>query len=113
VRKRYTTIPVSREVRERLGEVRERYRAGSWDELLLLLLRELEACSRLRAEAAVRRLLCNELSEARATMSGWVRLLLSRLEDPKLLPAAVEYLTHDPQDPDTYVVDRGRCAQGP
>jgi hypothetical protein len=113
VRKRYTTIPVSREVKERLDAVRERYRAGSWDGLLLLLLRELEECSRLRAEAEVRELMCNELSEARASLPAWGRLLTSRLRDPDLVSAALGYLAPDPQDPDTYVVKRERCAQQP
>jgi len=113
VRKRYTTVSIGAEVKGRLEALRRRLGAGSYEELILRLVEEYEECARLRAEARVRRLVCNDLAEARASLAGWVRLLLSRLGDPELLPYAVEYLARDPQEPGVYVVDRGKCAGGP
>jgi hypothetical protein len=106
-------VSLRREVKERLDELKARLRARTYDALLLLLLRELEECARLRAEASVRRLMCNEMAEARAALPAWGRILVSRLGDPDLVSAALGYLVPDQQEPGVYVVDRGRCAGGP
>jgi hypothetical protein len=108
-----TTVSLRREVKERLDELKAVYRARTYDTLFLLLLRELEECARLRAEARVRELMCNEMAESRATLPAWGRILTSRLRDPDLVSAALGYLVQDPQDPEVLVVDRRRCGQGP
>ena len=113
MRKRYTTVSIGAEVKGRLEVLRRRLGVGSYEELILRLVEEYEECSRLRAEARARELMCNDLAEARASMAGWVRLLLAKLGDPELLPYAVEYLVRDPQDPGVYVVNKERCAQQP
>jgi hypothetical protein len=109
----YTTVAVSREVKERLDEVRVRLGARSYSELLGRLVEVFEEYSKLQAVLSVRRAMCNELGESRASLAGWVRLLSSRLADPELLALAVEYLVPDPQEPGVYVVDRDRCTRKP
>jgi hypothetical protein len=110
---RFTTISVSRETKERLEELRVRVGARSWDQLLGELVRVYVEYSKLQAVLSARRTMCNDLREARASIAGWIRLLLTRLGDPQLLPLAAEYLVPDPQDPGIYVVDRDRCVQRP
>ena len=108
-----TTVSLRREVKERLDRLKAVYRARTYDALILLLLRELEECARLRAEARARELMCGEMAEARATLPAWGRILGSRLGEPDLISAALSYLVQDPGERGVYVVDKERCAQQP
>jgi hypothetical protein len=108
-----TTVAVSVETKVRLEGLRSRLGARTYDEVIRKLIDVYLEYTKLLGRLSVRDLLCNDLSEAKASVAGWVRVLLSKLEDPKLLPYAMEYLVPDPQDPGIYVVDRGRCARRP
>jgi hypothetical protein len=110
-------VAVSGETKRLLDGLRARLGARTYDEAIRRLVEAYRELEQLRAQLLARRLLCNDLSEARATMQAWVRLLTSRADDPALaaaaLPIAVEYLVPDPQEPGVYVVSRERCASSP
>jgi hypothetical protein len=112
-RARYKYVPVRAETYGRLLELRSRVGVRTFDELLSKVVAEYSRCVEQGVRERVRQALCNDLSEARATMQGWARLLLSRLGDAYALLYVREYLVPDERDPEVYVVDRRRCAQQP
>jgi len=112
-RARYKYVPVRAETYARLLELRSRLGVRTYDELLSKVVAEYSRCVEQGVRERVRQVLCNDLSEARATMQGWARLLLSRLGDAYALLYAREYLVPDERDPEVLVVDRRRCAQQP
>jgi hypothetical protein len=112
-RGRYAHLPVRWETKEAVDRVRAKMGARTYDEVVRKLVDVYLEYTKLLGRLSVRDLLCNDLSESRASIAGWVRILLSRLGDPELLTYAVEYLVPDPQDPGVYVVSRERCMQRP
>jgi Mg/Co/Ni transporter MgtE len=112
-RGRYAHLPVKWETKEAVDRVRSKMGARTYDEVIRRLIDVYLEYTKLVGRLSVRKLLCNDLSESKASVAGWVRILLSKLSDPELLPYAMEYLVPDPEDPGVYVVDRGRCSQGP
>jgi hypothetical protein len=110
-------VAVSVETKGLLDGLRSRLGARTYDEVIRRLAEAYGELERLQTALLVRRLLCNELGEARASMQAWVRLVASRVENPSLVPLAVsvatDYLIRDPQDPEVYVVSKERCGQGP
>jgi hypothetical protein len=107
---RYTSISVSREVKERLDELRRRLGAGGWDEFFEKMLEIYREWRRMVVESEVRRVLCNDHSESRASLAGWGRLLASKLGDPDKIAAALKYLK--PAEGGVYVVDKELCEGG-
>jgi hypothetical protein len=107
---RYTSIGVSREVKERLDELRRRLGAGDWDEFFEKLLEIYREWHGMRVESEVRRVLCNDYSESRASLAGWGKLLASKLRDPDKIAVALKYLKL--AGGGEYVVDKELCEGG-
>ncbi len=106
---RYTTIGVSREVKEKLDELRRRLGAGDWDEFFEKMLEVYREWYSMRVEGEVKRVLCNDFSEARASLAGWGKLLASKLRDPDKIAVALKYLKPEGGE---YVVDKELCEGG-
>lgn len=109
---RYTTISVSPKVKERLDVLRRELGVRSWDSFLTLLANEFRKQVEEGRRVRVRKEVCNELGEARASLTGWVRKLQSVLGSEKEVVIALEYLKRDPQDPEMLVVDKEKCVKG-
>jgi hypothetical protein len=103
---------VSPKVKERLDVLRRELGVRSWDSFLTLLANEFRKQVEEGRRARVRKEVCNELGEARASLAGWVKKLQSVLESEKEVVIALEYLRRDPQDPEMLVVDKEKCVKG-
>jgi len=109
---RYTTITVPEEVFRRLSEIRREMGVRSWSEFLTILANTFVKCREEEKRASVRKIMCNDLGEASASLAGWVRKLRTVFNDKDNILIALEYLTHDPQDHDVMVVDKEKCMKG-
>ena len=109
---RHTTISVSPKVKERLDGLRRELGVRSWDAFLTLLANEFRKQVEEGRRARVRKEVCNELGEARASLAGWVKKLQSVFGSEKEVVIALEYLKRDPQDPEALVVDKEKCVKG-
>ena len=107
---RHTSISIPHRVREKLEELRRQLNASNWAEFFEKLVEIYEEWHRLTVEREVKQVLCNDLSESRATLAAWGRLLASKLRDPDKIAAALKYLKLDASG--EYVVDRERCEGG-
>ena len=56
--------------------------------------------------------MCNDLGESRASIVGWVKLLISKLNNASLIEDAFKYLIPDPNDPTYLKVDKEKCVEG-
>jgi len=100
---RYTCISVSREVFEKLAELKRRIGARDWDEFMEKII----AVYLSNREVEARIVVCNHLREAKGPLHAWVKLLQQKL-DPDQLAVALEYLK-PLDDKTTYAVDTEKC----
>ena len=106
-----TTVSVSAEVKAALDGLKVLVGARTYDELFKKLLEALEECDKLKTRTEVRRLLCSELHESKATLPGWIRLLASKLSRADALVLASEYLAPIPGSGGEYTVDKKKCLE--
>ena len=104
---RYTSIGLSRHVKNKLDELRRQLGAEDWDEFFEKIIEIYNEWRELSIEREVKQVLCNDLSESKATLAAWGRLLASRLRDPDKIAAALKYLKQDPSG--EYTVDESKC----
>jgi hypothetical protein len=104
---RYTSIGIPRDLKSKLDELRRQIRAGDWAEFFEKMIEIYEEWHRLTVEREVKQVLCNDLSESRATLAAWGRLLTSKLRDPDKIAAALKYLKPEPSG--EFTVDREQC----
>jgi hypothetical protein len=104
-------VSVSAEVKAALDGLKVRFGARTYDELFKKLVEALEECDELRSRAEVRRLLCSELRESKASLPGWIRLLASKLSRADALVIASEYLTPIPGSGGEYTVSKEKCLE--
>jgi hypothetical protein len=107
---RHTSISIPPRVREKLEELRRQLSASNWAEFFEKLVEIYGEWHRLTVEREVKQVLCNDLSESRATLAAWGRLLASKLRDPDKIAAALKYLKLEPSG--EYTVDREQCEGG-
>jgi hypothetical protein len=105
---RRTTINIPVEVKTELERIREQLGAGDWAEFFEKIIKIYEEWRSSKLEKEVKEVLCNDLSEARATLQAWGRLLASKLGDPDKIAVALKYLKLDQSG--EYVVDRELCS---
>jgi len=106
---RYTTITLPEEVFRRLAEMRRELGVRSWAEFLTILMNTFVRCREEEKRASVRKVMCNDLGEASASLIGWVRKLRTVFNDKDNILLALEYLTHNPQDQDVLIVNKEKC----
>lgn len=108
-REGYTSVPVRRGTKEVLEELRRQLGVGSWDQLLLLLVKEFEACRGERLRRRVRDVMCYEMRSSRAAISAWVSVLTRQYGfSAEELKVAMDFLRYDPKD-GVFYVDTSRC----
>ena len=105
---RYTSIGLSRDLKAKLDELRRQLNASNWVEFFEKLIEIYEEWHRLTVEREVKQVLCNDLSESKATLAAWGKLLASKLRDPDKIATALKYLKLDASG--EYVVDREQCS---
>jgi hypothetical protein len=106
VRSGRTTVSISVDVKRELDELRAELGVRTYEELIRRLLdiyREYKGLS-------VRKIMCNDLLEARGSLAAWARLLARHFSTSDEVAAAMGYLVPDPREPGAYVVSRERCA---
>jgi predicted N-acyltransferase len=105
---RRTTINIPLDVKIELEKIRRELGAEDWAEFFKKIIEIYSEWRSIKLEEEVKQVLCNDLSEASATLQGWGRLLASRLRDPDKIAAALKYLKLDASG--EYVVDKSKCA---
>jgi hypothetical protein len=105
---RRTTINIPVEVKAELERIREQLGAEDWAKFFKRIIEIYSEWRNIKLEKEVKEALCNDLSEARATLQAWGRLLASKLGDPDKIAVALKYLKLD-QSGD-YVVDGELCS---
>ena len=108
---RYTRIGIPRDLKAKLDELRRRLGARDWVEFFEKVIEIYNEWRELSIEREVKQVLCNDLSESKATLAAWGKLLASRLRDPDKIAVALRYLKQDPSG--EYTVDREQCEEGP
>ena len=106
----YVNIPVKKQLSEKLLVVRRELNARSWSELFEKLLDIYGKYVEMKDREAVRRVMCNDMSESSASIVGWSKILMNKLE-PRLIPVAFEYLTQSREDPLIFIVDKKKCVE--
>lgn len=104
---RYTSIGIPRDLKAKLDELRRQLGAGDWVEFFKKMIEIYGEWHRLTVEREVKQVLCNDLSESRATLAAWGKLLASKLRDPDKIAAALKYLKLDASG--EFTVDREQC----
>jgi len=102
----WTTIGVKEATLERLKKLKSQLGVRNWDDLLNTLLQVYEFYVVKEKYETIRKVLCNDLRESRASLSGWFKLLYSRGFTADMLAEAMNYLRPDGQD---YIVDNEKC----
>jgi len=109
-RKIYRNIPLPLELVESLDKVRKELNMKTWEELLLHLLSTYRECRAIKIHRKIHELMCRELRESKASLAGWIKLLLSRLSTADEIESAIKYLIKADKE-DEYVVDIDRCRE--
>ena len=104
-------IPVSENTYDVVVKLRSKLGVRTWDEFMTILISEFDRCVELRSELMVRKVVCNDLKEARATLPAWLKLLSSKLGTVDMVVKAVEYLRPDPNNPNDLIVDSSKCTE--
>jgi predicted N-acyltransferase len=104
---RRTTINIPIDVKTELEKIRREIGAGDWTRFFKKMIEIYEEWHRLTVEREVKQVLCNDLSESKATLAAWGKLLASKLRDPDKIATALRYLKLDASG--EYTVDREQC----
>ncbi len=96
---KYTTLTVSRQVYERLKQLKEQYGYRSYDQLI----EELLATLALMRSVKIASVLCLKYAEAKATPAAWSRIF----QQEKLPSDAFQFLK--PVSDTELAVDREKC----
>jgi predicted CopG family antitoxin len=111
VPKKYVSIDIPEETYNKLVEAKKKLGARTWAEFFDQLLKKHDACVEYEREMLVKKVVCNDLRQARASPAGWARLFANKLGDPFLMEKAFEYLRPDPSNPGDYIVDLDKCIE--
>jgi len=109
-RKIYRNIPLPLELVENLDKLRKELNIKTWEELFIHLLSIYRECIAFKLKQKIHGLMCRELRESKASLAGWIKLLLSRLSTADEIESAIKYLIKADKE-DEYVVDIDRCRE--
>jgi hypothetical protein len=105
---RRTTINIPLDVKIKLEKIKRELGAEDWTEFFKRIIKIYSEWRSIKLEEEVKQVLCNDLSEARATLQAWGKLLASKLRDPEKIAVALKYLK--PELSGEYTVDRELCS---
>jgi hypothetical protein len=105
---RRTTINIPLDVKIELEEIRRELGAEDWAKFFKRIIEIYSEWRSIKLEEEVKQALCNDLSEAKATLQAWGRLLASKLRDPDKIATALKYLKLDASG--EYTVDGELCS---
>ena len=103
-----TTINIPLDVKIKLEKIKRELGAEDWTEFFKRIIKIYSEWRSIKLEEEVKQVLCNDLSEARATLQAWGKLLASKLRDPEKIAVALKYLK--PELSGEYTVDRELCS---
>jgi len=106
-----TTISVDPSVKKKLVKMKDKLGIKTWDEFFELLIVEFDRCLDIQTKVRVRKIICNDMREAKASLKVWMRLLTNKLGNVNAIQLAVEYLKPDPNNPEELIVDINKCLE--
>jgi len=107
--KRYTCISVSERAARKLQMLKREVGAGTWNQLLEILIKTFEEWRKTQIRKKVAKVLCNDFKEAKASLTAWARLLTKKLETKEEIATALEILEPSKEDPTTLEVNTNIC----
>jgi len=105
---KYTTIALKSSTLARLMELKRRFNAPTYDSIINWLIDRYNMCVEREMRERVRKTMCGEFRESKASLAGWIRLLLGRLSSIEEAEEAVRYLRRV-EGEEEYIVDVNRC----
>jgi len=107
-RKIYRNIPLPLELVESLDKVRKELNIKTWEELFIHMLSIYRECRVIKLKQKIHGLMCREFRDSRASIAGWIRLLLGRLSSIEEVEEAIKYLARV-EGEEEYIVDVNKC----
>jgi len=107
--RRYHTIAVKSSTFRQLVEIKSKYGFKTMDELISKLVSVFHEYTEAVKHSRVKKVLCNDLLESKASLQGWVKLLQKKLSSDDIITAITSYLVPDTSDRETLVVNKSKC----
>jgi hypothetical protein len=108
---KYAHVPVRHETYASLAKLKTELGVKSLEEVVQQLLKAYDDYKQLQIREKVRKVVCNDLSESRASLPGWMKILPPKLGSSDLVLAALDYLVPDPKEPGIFIVSKDRCKE--
>ena len=105
---KYTTIALKSSTLARLMELKRRFNAPTYDSIINWLIDRYNVCVEREMRERVRKTMCGELRDSRASLAGWMKLVLKMFTSPEEVEEAIKYLARV-EGEEEYIVDVNKC----
>jgi len=108
-RRRYYTIAVKMTTAEKLLDLKKKHSFKTMDELISKLVSVFHEHTESARHSRVKKVLCSDLLESKASLQGWVKLLQKKLPSDDIITAITSYLVPDTNDKEILLVNKSKC----